>query len=119
MKGNPTIASQRAGISSARSAAPGGALVRDVPPIEEPAESAAKESQCVRYHRSKEREESASIASIAREPGRFGGSPEQRGLQVNVSFKHFVFVLVWKNDFPRAGCSLGDSRISGNPLAHA
>ena len=35
------------------------ALVREVPPAEEPAESAAKEHQCVRYHRSKEREESA------------------------------------------------------------
>ena len=59
MNGNPTITYQRAGISSARSTAPGGALVREVPLAEEPAESAAKERQCVRYHRAKEREESA------------------------------------------------------------
>ena len=40
-----------------------GALVREVPPAEEPAESAAKKCQCVRYHRSKGREEYATRAT--------------------------------------------------------
>ena len=55
----PTVTCQRAGISSARSTASGRALVRGVPSAEEPTESAAKERQCVRHHRSKEHEESA------------------------------------------------------------
>ena len=63
MNGNPTINHQRAGMSSARSTATGGALVREVPPVEEPTESAAKERQCVRYHGSKEHEECATGAS--------------------------------------------------------
>ena len=84
--GNPTITCQRAGISSARSTAPGGALVREVPSVEEPAESAAS-------------------ASIARETGLFGGSPEQRDLQVNSSFKYSVFSRVWKNYFSRSAMS--------------
>ena len=45
--------------SLARSTAAGGALVGEVPPAEKPAESAAKEHQCVRHHRSKERKKSA------------------------------------------------------------
>ena len=59
MNGDPTVTCPRAGISSARSTASGKALIRGVPPAEKPAESAAKERQCVRYHRSKEHEESA------------------------------------------------------------
>ena len=39
-----------------------GALVRQVPPVEEPAESAAKKHQCNRSHRSNEREECATRA---------------------------------------------------------
>ena len=58
LNGSPTITCQRVGISSVRSTAPREVLVRDVPSAEEPAESAAKERQCVRYHRSKKREES-------------------------------------------------------------
>ena len=38
-------------------------MVREVPPVEEPGESTAKEQQCVRYHRSKERKESATRAT--------------------------------------------------------
>ena len=40
-----------------------GELVRSVPPAEEPAESAAKNRQCDRSHRSKERDECATRAS--------------------------------------------------------
>ena len=58
MNRNSIITCQGAGISSARSTAPEGALVREVPPAGEPAQSAPKERQCVRYHQSKEREES-------------------------------------------------------------
>ena len=47
-----------------------GALVREVPPAEEPAESAAKKGQCEMSHRSKERDEYA-IRAIA-----VGGWPE-------------------------------------------
>ena len=36
----------------------------EVSPIEEPAESVAKERQCVRYQRSKKREESATRATV-------------------------------------------------------
>ena len=61
--GNPTISCQRAGVPSARSIVSEGALVREVPPAEELAESVAKERQCLRYHRSKEREESATSAT--------------------------------------------------------
>ena len=61
--GNPTITCQRAGISSARSTAPGEALVREVPPAEKLAESAAKEFQCVRSHWSKTNEESTTRAT--------------------------------------------------------
>ena len=39
------------------------ALVREVPPAEEPAEITAKERQCVRNRRLKEREESATRAT--------------------------------------------------------
>ena len=39
-----------------------GALVRQVPPAEEPAKSAAKKRQCDRSHRSKERYECATRA---------------------------------------------------------
>ena len=39
------------------------ALVREVPPAEEPAESATKKRQCERSHRSKERDECATRAS--------------------------------------------------------
>ena len=39
-------------------------LVRQVPPAEEPAESAAKKRQCYRRHRSKERNECATRTSV-------------------------------------------------------
>ena len=54
----------------------GAALVLQMPPAEEPTESAAKEHQCIRYHRSKEREESATRATAE------GGWPglEEEGL---------------------------------------
>ena len=41
------------------------ALVREVRPAEEPAESAAEKSQCERSHRSKERDECAIRATAA------------------------------------------------------
>ena len=63
LNGNPMVICQREGILSAGSIAPGGASEREAPLAEEPAESTAKERQCVRYHRSKEREESATRAS--------------------------------------------------------
>ena len=47
-------------MPSARSTAPDGALEREVQPAEEPAESAVKKHQCIRYHRSKERKDSTS-----------------------------------------------------------
>ena len=47
------------------------ALVRDVPPAEAPAESAAKKRQCERSHRSKEREDCAIRATAT------GGWPEE------------------------------------------
>ena len=42
-----------------------GALVLEVPPAEEPAESAAKKRQCERSHRSKEHDECAIRATAA------------------------------------------------------
>ena len=53
--------------------------MREVPPAEEPAESAAKERHCVRYHWSKEREESAKIKTRASAKGRArsGGRTEE------------------------------------------
>ena len=66
LNGDPTIICQRAGISSAWSTAPGEALVCEVPPVEEPTKRAAKERQCVRYHRSKERRDSASIGPTSK-----------------------------------------------------
>ena len=42
-----------------------GALVRQVPPAEEPTESAVKKRQCERSHRSKERGECAIRATAA------------------------------------------------------
>ena len=41
-----------------------GALVRQVPPAEEPAESVAKKRQCDKSHRSKERDECATRTSV-------------------------------------------------------
>ena len=75
LNGDPTIICQRPGTSSDRSTAPEGALVREVPSAEDPAESATKERQCTMYHRSKEREESATRAS-AKERARSGGRTE-------------------------------------------
>ena len=46
------------------------ALVRESPPAEEPAESAAKNSQCERSHRLKERDEYTIRVTVA------GGWPE-------------------------------------------
>ena len=48
-------------VNSAR-----GGLVREVSPVEEPAESAVKERQCVRYHRLKKRGDSASTRATAK-----------------------------------------------------
>ena len=78
MNGDPTIICQSAEISSTRSTTPGEGLVREVPPVKEPAKSAAKERQCVRYHRSKEREESAkrTIESAKRRAWSGGGTEE-------------------------------------------
>ena len=47
----------RRSIISPVNSARRGALIREVPPIEAPIESAAKERQCVRRYRSKERRE--------------------------------------------------------------
>ena len=60
--GTPKVTCQREGTSTARSTAPG-ALERQVPPAEEPAESSAKNRQCDRSHRSKEGNECATRAS--------------------------------------------------------
>ena len=77
------ITCQRARISSERSRASGGALVRQLLPAEEPTESPAKERQCVRRHQSEERRESR----YRRETWICGGSAKQRrGLQVDVRF---------------------------------
>ena len=68
---------ERRNISSARSIAPRGALVREVSTVEEPAESAVKEHQCVRYHRSKERKKSAKMYQTKRQ-GTPGGKVEPK-----------------------------------------
>ena len=65
LSGNPAVPTyQRAGniigtVDSARREA----FVRQVPPAEEPIESASKKRQCDRSHRSKERDEGATRAS--------------------------------------------------------
>ena len=66
-KGAPRLPARREGpVDSVRR----GALIRQVPPAEEPAESAAKKRQCVRSHRLKERRERHQSISRGRlEPG--------------------------------------------------
>ena len=66
MNGNSTVRAKRVGnIIGPFDSSKRGALVREVPPAEEPAESAAKKRQCERSHRSKERDECAIRATVA------------------------------------------------------
>ena len=83
---------QRPRIPPAQSTVLEGALVREVPPAEEPAESAAKGRQCVLTHQSEERRE----YRYRQQPGPFGGGPEQRGPQVNKSFTLRDYLSVTK-----------------------
>ena len=72
MNEDPPVPAKEQETSSARSTAPANreALVREVPPAEEPANGAAKKQQCERSHLSKERDECAIRATAA------GGWPE-------------------------------------------
>ena len=104
---------QTARIPPAQSTVLEGALVRKLPPAEEPAESAAKERQCVLRHQSEERRE----YQYRQQPRLFGGGLEQRGPQVNKSFTLRVYLSV--TIFPGARCPQNDVRISGNTLVRA
>ena len=81
MNGDSTIICQRVGMLSVRSTAPGGALVREVSPVEEPAESAAKKRQCVRYHWPKERKKSAKSARASSKRRTWSGGRTEEDCQ--------------------------------------
>ena len=63
MNGDPTVPAREQGKSSARSTAPRGSTgTCEVPPAEEPAESAANKRQCERSYGPKKRDECATRA---------------------------------------------------------
>ena len=66
MEGTSRSPAREQGLIGPVNTARRGALVYEVPPAEEPVEGTAKESQCVRYHRSQKREESATRATTER-----------------------------------------------------
>ena len=73
-----------------------GVRVRQVPPAEEPAESASKKRQCYRRHRAKERDECAT-----REPKRAWTTESRR--EGDVEYRsgkrelHCVFYVILRN----------------------
>ena len=75
-----------------------------MPPIE-----SAKQSASTRGDTDRRR---VASASIARKPGRFGGSPEQRGRYVNVSFILRFYVDFEKMTFPKCDVHLMISELA-------